>query len=675
MFRKILFFFITFNSIAYTAQISDALHKLIPDSARPKNKNGLTLEEKRSLLFGAHVYTRDFRQHFRNELDEIANELLQQANVSHDKATIVKNYDVLSVYHRYSDNPAVGLDPYEKYSDVLIETGPADTVFAKEVGYAFIHKGFYSLNRNKYEDAAMKFQTALQCFQMVGDTAGLWVAHSNLGLLYSFLYLYDKSLEEQQHALTCIKVAGWEKGLGEYFSAENYMRRAHTYFTWFEREQKPALLDSAWFYLSRVPGKEGRSERFVSYHHFLKGYGHFLKGNYETALDELDSSISHLDYYSRSVAVKEVYRGLTLLKLGQRKKAAEILLAVRGMDVGHGVSENLYKALYQYAMDCGQYKTALRYFETSKLYKDSAGLMAQRGEVLAVVQKYTLAKKENQIVQLQLENGIIQAEKKYMTLTFVLVGIFLVAAIILLFTINRDRKLRAMEANAEPDCEKRNVEDMLRLQDREVQHVRKKSLLNLRRQISRDLHDGLSSALIGLKYYVNDMRSNAKTEEEKNCLMSIEQEVESVYIQARSYMHNLNTGIDEAVGNLNPFLTNIFQDLSRNNNVDIKFNYNKEEVESKLSLVQQNQLTLMLKEATSNILKHADASRIEVNISFENTVCRFSILDNGRGFSKKSNGGIGMSSMQQRIRRIKGNIYIDSSSAGTRLSGDFPLNV
>ena len=139
-------------------------------------------------------------------------------------------------------------------------------------------------------------------------------------------------------------------------------------------------------------------------------------------------------------------------------------------------------------------------------------------------------------------------------------------------------------------------------------------------------------------------------------------------------MHNLNAGIEEVVGNLNPFLQNITRDLSKNKDLEIKLKYDKTEVESKLSSNQQNQLTLMLKEAMSNVLKHSGANKIQIVISFQDNRCHFSITDNGKGFGKTIlEKGLGMESMELRIKRIKGQTTMHSSSSGTSIEGSFPL--
>jgi len=368
---------------------------------------------------------------------------------------------------------------------------------------------------------------------------------------------------------------------------------------------------------------------------------------------------------------KLIYKGISLLKLGRREESKKILLNPELNNTEHALSQMAYEALYEDARERKQFSEAIGYYETACIYKDSASLITQRGKVFEAIQKYSLMEKEMKIQELELTN--IKKEQQRSTTLFVFAAIGIVL-IIIIIGLYRERKIKILEAEALLEKERRNKEDIIRLQERDLQRARRKAVYNLRKKISRDLHDELTSALAGLRYYVNDLRLKETRAETRQKLEDIELEVGSVYKQARTYMHKLSQGIDEVVGNLAPFLQHISQDFAQKNGFDIRLKYDKAEVESKLSPIQQNQLTLMLKEATSNILKHASATKIEISISFDSANCLFSISDNGRGIGKGIlEKGLGMESMELRIRRIKGRTVMHSSSLGTVIEGSFPL--
>jgi len=80
------------------------------------------------------------------------------------------------------------------------------------------------------------------------------------------------------------------------------------------------------------------------------------------------------------------------------------------------------------------------------------------------------------------------------------------------------------------------------------------------------------------------------------------------------------------------------------------------------------------KEALTNVVKHAEARRIEVLLQFEPTRLRMTIQDDGKGMAADSPHGRGLASMASRISEWGGRMECQSE-AGTRLSFELPLPV
>jgi two-component system NarL family sensor kinase len=78
-------------------------------------------------------------------------------------------------------------------------------------------------------------------------------------------------------------------------------------------------------------------------------------------------------------------------------------------------------------------------------------------------------------------------------------------------------------------------------------------------------------------------------------------------------------------------------------------------------------------EAISNVLKHADATRLEVSLEGQNGRVRLKIEDNGQGFdpdpaSQKERQTWGLQIMRERIESIGGTVQIESQPGqGTRV--------
>jgi signal transduction histidine kinase len=82
-------------------------------------------------------------------------------------------------------------------------------------------------------------------------------------------------------------------------------------------------------------------------------------------------------------------------------------------------------------------------------------------------------------------------------------------------------------------------------------------------------------------------------------------------------------------------------------------------------------------EALANVGKHAGASRVTVTLSYMEDEVRLDVLDDGGGFSKDdarpAEGGFGLVGMDQRVRRLSGQLEIESEPGrGTAVSASVP---
>jgi signal transduction histidine kinase len=87
-------------------------------------------------------------------------------------------------------------------------------------------------------------------------------------------------------------------------------------------------------------------------------------------------------------------------------------------------------------------------------------------------------------------------------------------------------------------------------------------------------------------------------------------------------------------------------------------------------------------EALTNIAKHARASRVGLTVSYLRDMVRLDVRDDGVGFDvavaaaedRMDGNGYGLSAMRQRVRRMGGDIDIESSPHGTSISASVPTS-
>lgn len=84
--------------------------------------------------------------------------------------------------------------------------------------------------------------------------------------------------------------------------------------------------------------------------------------------------------------------------------------------------------------------------------------------------------------------------------------------------------------------------------------------------------------------------------------------------------------------------------------------------------------TVLCQELVSNVIKHAQATEAEVQLTKHSDYLNIVVTDNGIGLdTHKKPTGIGLRNIQERLQKVKGAFSIDSSPQGTSVNIDIPL--
>ena len=96
-------------------------------------------------------------------------------------------------------------------------------------------------------------------------------------------------------------------------------------------------------------------------------------------------------------------------------------------------------------------------------------------------------------------------------------------------------------------------------------------------------------------------------------------------------------------------------------------------------VVEENLLRIS-REAVNNVIKHAEASKVELGLNFKRDAVILVITDNGRGFSPDQamgakEGHFGLLGMSERAKRLRGTLEITSSRGrGPHIEIKIPLD-
>lgn len=169
--------------------------------------------------------------------------------------------------------------------------------------------------------------------------------------------------------------------------------------------------------------------------------------------------------------------------------------------------------------------------------------------------------------------------------------------------------------------------------------------------ISRELHDNVGTLLSIALVHVNAATPNSEVETLINEAMDI----------LRDISRSLNPDSINRMG-WQKSLLNELQRIDRSNRFNIKTSVAGEPVELEPS--RQIILFRILQEAINNIVKHAAATEVSVDIGYDRGQTTIRVSDNGKGISTPLNGkpaqGSGLQNMRARAAMLPAELIIDS---------------
>jgi len=198
-----------------------------------------------------------------------------------------------------------------------------------------------------------------------------------------------------------------------------------------------------------------------------------------------------------------------------------------------------------------------------------------------------------------------------------------------------------------------------------------------RKRIASDLHDRLGSMLSTVKLVFGSLEAKIDTTdtENKKKYDQINNLLDEAVVEVRRISHNLSTGMVMSFG-LVAALQELCESIDRTGLIRCKLlAYGMNE-----RLDQHTEIGIfrMIQELLNNILKHAKAKQITIQLNRIADLVNITVEDDGVGFdineSKKS-GGMGLRNLKVRAENLNASYTLDSKSGkGTISIIDIPIN-
>lgn len=198
-----------------------------------------------------------------------------------------------------------------------------------------------------------------------------------------------------------------------------------------------------------------------------------------------------------------------------------------------------------------------------------------------------------------------------------------------------------------------------------------------RRRLARELHDGVNQILSSAKFraHAAEEMISRRNQPARNEIRKVRDLLDGTIQEIRGISRNLRPSILDNLG-LIASIQLLCDDLGKNGPaVEFRHNVQKEKFPPEIEL----NLYRITQEAISNIEKHAQATRVDVQLMLEPKKISLMITDNGVGFEEKpatgigENQGLGLLNIADRSMCIGGKYSILSTpGGGTEISVQVP---
>jgi len=314
--------------------------------------------------------------------------------------------------------------------------------------------------------------------------------------------------------------------------------------------------------------------------------------------------------------------------------------------------------------------TKKRNFEKANYYlkryhaiNDSINNNELREKVNDIEIKYKTEKKDKEITQQQLalNEQTLKLQKKqsqYKLMTGF--AIFLLISGMLSWFIYQQRQKRKNQeiVSLKREQQVKTLELLMEGEEKE------------RFRIAKELHDGVNVDLSAIKYKLTSL-----LEKNNQVINEAVAMIDKSCEQVRAISHNL---VPPALKDFT--LIEALQDYcSTTNAIHQTKKVSFQNIGTPITLTKKAEANIfrIVQELVNNSIKHAEASEIDVQISYQNNTIQLTIEDNGKGFNIKNQkgNGIGLQNVNSRITYLNAKLDVTSDATGTSYVIDINANI
>ena len=190
----------------------------------------------------------------------------------------------------------------------------------------------------------------------------------------------------------------------------------------------------------------------------------------------------------------------------------------------------------------------------------------------------------------------------------------------------------------------RKSKELMEKQDYEV----KLAKLNERNRIARDIHDNVGHILSRCILQIGALMATSRDEQTKEGIRQIKDNLSGAMDSIRNSVHDLHEKSVDLYTELKTLIDGF-------EFCPVEFEYN---IESDLDLKLKYCIITIIKEALANIIKHSNATMVNIFLREHPALFQLVVQDNGTKITNSTEGGIGLKNIAGRVEAFGGHLNI-----------------
>ena len=269
-----------------------------------------------------------------------------------------------------------------------------------------------------------------------------------------------------------------------------------------------------------------------------------------------------------------------------------------------------------------------------------------------------------------------QSKQKNVIIISLIIGSILLIILLYFMFRNRNQKEKIRVRDNEIKLKQQEIDGFLKSQ--EINAI--SNMLDLqekeRKRISQDLHDRIGSILSTVKMYFKSVEQSVENLKKENLTQyqKANELLDDACSEVRRISHDLGSGLLIKFG-LVTTLENLRDNLQKSKQISAVLVTHG--IDDRLNNDVEIGIYRIVQELISNVLKHAEAKEVVIQLIKNKGILNIMVEDNGKGFdvSKQEDTGIGIINIKSRVEALNGKLLMDSTiGKGTTMSIDIPLS-